>query len=81
LFLRYGGRSAHIRHLQVTRFDPHDGCGVFQQNKCLPKPAKQIGWAGQADFGANFILLIRRKALSSAGFAKVDFAKSCFQRT
>jgi hypothetical protein len=80
LFLSYGlprTHSATASHaLRSTRC-----CGIFQQNKFGPKPAKQIGWVDQADFGAKFILLIGREALSSAGFAKVDLAKSCFQRT
>jgi hypothetical protein len=56
-------------------------CGILPQNKVWPKLAESDRLGDQADFGSKIFSLTRLKALSGAGFAKVDFAKSCFQRT
>src|SRR5229473_6422383 len=45
------------------------------QNKLRPKPAEPDRLGGSGGFRVKNFCRIRRKALSSAAFAKVDFAK------
>jgi hypothetical protein len=56
-------------------------CGFLTKNKSSLRLVERDSLADQPRLQINFFRAIRWKAAPRAGFAKVDFAKSCFQRT
>jgi hypothetical protein len=56
-------------------------CGFLAKNKSLPRLVERDSFADLTQITDHFFCAIRWKALPSAGFAKVDFVKSGFQRT
>jgi|HubBroStandDraft_3_1064219.scaffolds.fasta_scaffold690982_1 hypothetical protein len=71
----YGNRSISPGKVSLV-------CGILaKKNKSLRQRAEEVVLQISVDYGSIFFARFGWKAAPSAGLAKVDFAKSCFQRT
>jgi hypothetical protein len=68
------GPSARARSAWSVEFSQ-------KKNKSLRQRAEEVVLQISVDYGSIFFARFGWKAAPSAGLAKVDFAKSCFQRT